>query len=116
MTRRLTRVSAQRPASLLLLAFVVVLAAGCSEKRELVVQFSPTATPAQHRAALEHCTGVAPHTSPEPIVASHYVASRQNDVRFRIDQANDRDIAQLETCLTKQPGVIGASDTSDLTS
>jgi hypothetical protein len=38
-----------------------------------------------------------------------------SDVRFRIDRADDRDIARLEVCLQKQPGVIGVQDTMDTT-
>lgn len=84
---------------------------GCSggalSKRELVVVFSSSATAADHRAALDACTGVAPHTSPEPIIASTYVSDRVGNVRFRIDHANDHDIAMLLKCLTKQRGVLG---------
>jgi hypothetical protein len=87
---------------------------GCNNayRRELVVVFEPDATPEMHAATLKACTGVAPHTSPEPIVPSSYAAGRLSDVRFRIDHANDRDIAQLETCLGKQPGVRGAQDSA----
>lgn len=89
---------------------VMATAVGCSgslSKRELVVHFLPTATPADHRAALTACTGVAPNTSPEPILVSHYASDRVGDVRFRIDHADDHDIAMLLTCLTKQRGVNG---------
>ena len=96
-------------------ALLCVVAAGACKnayRRELVVVFSPGATPAMHVAALRACTGVAPNTSPEPIVPSSFSASRISDVRFRIDHANDRDIAQLETCLGRQPGVQGFQDTA----
>lgn len=92
----------------------LVAVGGCKNayRRELVVVFAPDATPAMHAAALKACTGAAPNTSPEPIVASSFAASRLSDVRFRIDHANDREIAQLETCLGKQPGVKGFQDTA----
>lgn len=99
------------------LAAVLMLAAvaGCKNayRRELVVIFAPTATPAQHAAALRACTGVAPNTSPEPIVHNSFASSRAYDVRFRIDHADNHDLAQLQACLAKQPGVIGAQDTAD---
>ena len=89
-------------------------AAGCGAnayRRELVVVFDPSATPAQHEAALRNCTGVAPRTTPEPIVHNSYASSRVYDIRFRIDHASDHDLAQLQACLSRQPGVIGARDT-----
>src|SRR3954453_9411741 len=81
-------------------------------RRELVVVFAADATPAMHAAALRACTGAAPNTSPEPIVASSFAASRASDVRFRIDHANDRDIAHLQACLSRQPGVLGTQDSA----
>ena len=74
--------------------------------------FAQDATPEMHENALKACTGVAPHTSPEPIVHSTFASSRVSDVRFRIDHANDREIAQLQACLGEQPGVIGSQDTA----
>jgi hypothetical protein len=105
---------------LIALPAVVAGLVGCNAnlaKRELVVHFSQEATADQHRSALEACTGAAPNTSPEPIVHdSRYPSTSISDVRFRIDHADDRDIAQLETCLMHQPGVLGAEDTAGLTS
>jgi hypothetical protein len=103
------------------LAVVSALAVGATacnpvlSKREVVVHFTLDATPEQHRAAQVACTGVAPHTSPEPIVHSRYPSSRIADVRFRIDKANDHDLAQLYNCLGRQPGVLGVSDPLDMT-
>jgi hypothetical protein len=97
----------------------VLVIGGCDasiSKRELVVHFDPDATAEQHAAAREACIGAAPRTSPEPIVHNQYAISRIKDVRFRIDKANDKDIAQLESCLAEQPGVIGFEDTAGLTS
>jgi hypothetical protein len=90
---------------------------GSISKRELVVHFDPTASPEDHRAARDACAGAAPRTSPEPIVHNDkYPTTRISDVRFRIDHANDKDIAQLESCLARQPGVVGFEDTAALTS
>lgn len=80
---------------------------GAFSKRELVVYFNQNATQAQHRSALTACSGVAPHTSPEPMLKSRFVSDQVGDVRFRIDKADDRDITILLRCLTKQPGVVG---------
>ena len=91
---------------------------GCNanlSKREIVVQFSPTATPAQHAAARAACATAAPHASPEPIVHTKYVTTHINDIRFRVDKADDHDLNQLYNCLRVQPGVIGVSDPMDMT-
>jgi len=90
----------------------VAATTGCNAtKRELSVVFSSTATSAEHAAALKACTGAAPHTSPEPQPTGTKLVG--TDVRFRIDSASDRDIAKLETCLQKQPGVQGFQDSTD---
>jgi hypothetical protein len=94
------------------LCLVAVGACKNAYRRELVVVFTSEATPAMHAAALRACTGAAPNTSPEPIVHSSFAASRVNDVRFRIDHANDRDIAHLQACLSRQPGVLGTQDSA----
>ena len=95
------------------LACLVALA-GCRNayRRELVVVFAPTATAAQHAAALQACTGAAPNTSPEPISPSSFSSAQESNVRFRIDHANDHDIALLQACLGRQPGVMGFQDSA----
>lgn len=97
-----------------LAALTALTATGCNAtKRELTVVFAPTATAAEHTAALRACGNAAPHTTPEPQpTTTRFTGS---DVRFRIDSASDRDIAHLETCLQKQPGVVGFQDSSDST-
>lgn len=93
------------------LAMVVAAGAACTSanlmKRELVVYFAATATQQAHRSALAACTGVAPHTTPEPMVSGGRPANRVGDVRFRIDRADDHDLSVLLACLHRQPGVIG---------
>lgn len=89
---------------------------GCNAtRRELSVVFTPAATDSQRLAALHACSGAAPRTSPEPVPtpSGNRGIQRQGPlVRFRIDAANDRDIAHLEECLGKQPGVQGFQDSS----
>lgn len=98
----------------MVLAVVLMEAAvtGCGaygerlRQRELVVHFDPRATPAQHLAARDACTDI-PHTSPEPLVPSSSPVSRFTDVRFRIDDASQRELARLTQCLSRQAGVRG---------
>jgi hypothetical protein len=63
---------------------------------------------------LKACGHVSPETVPEPIVKSNLVSDSVGDVRFRIDHANDKELAELTECLNKQPGVEGV-DVPDLT-
>jgi hypothetical protein len=107
-----------RRLALLLPGLVLATAvSGCNasalSKREMVVHFDPAATSEQHRAALEACSHVTTAATPEPFSTTGPVSNRVNNVRYRIDHANDRDIAQLTTCLSKQPGVVG-EDIPDL--
>lgn len=95
----------------------VAAASGCTSNRELVVLFRSTATAADRANALHACATSARRVTPEPMPTSSTrpAASRSSDVRFRIDRASDRDIARLESCLSRQPGVLGFQDTSDVT-
>ena len=109
----------RRHATWLLLAGAVagaVSVTGCNAtRRELTVVFTPSASDAQRVAAWHACTGAAPHTSPEPIPtpSGNRGIERQGPlVRFRIDAADDQNIARLEECLGKQPGVQGFQDSS----
>ena len=99
-------------------AALLILLTGCNaslNKREIVVQFSSSATADEHAAAREACATATPKASPEPIVHNKYATTHIADVRFRVDKANDHDLAQLYRCLAKQPGVIGVSDPMDMT-
>jgi hypothetical protein len=91
---------------------------GCNSsslsKVELVVYFSQNAPQSEHVAALKACGHVTPETVPEPLATGTLPSDSVGDVRFRIDHANDREIALLTECLNKQPGVVGV-DTPDLT-
>lgn len=102
----------------LLIPALAVLATACNTdsltRREMVVHFDPSATSAQHQAALDACAHVTPEATPEPFSTTGPVSNQINNVRYRIDHADDRDIALLTTCLSKQPGVVG-EDIPDLT-
>ena len=105
--------------------FVGVVAAGAAAvlsgcnsssltKRELVVYFQQNAPQSEHVAALHACGHVTPAAVPEPIGKSNLLSNSVGDVRFRIDHADDKQIAELTECLNKQPGVVGF-DIPDLT-
>ncbi|MGN6474580.1 MAG: hypothetical protein ACTHK4_13165, partial [Mycobacteriales bacterium] len=83
-------------------------------KRELVFYFDSSASTAQHRAALDACAHVTPEATPEPFSTSGPVANQVGNVRFRIDHADDKAIAQIEECMDRQAGVKGV-DIPDLT-
>jgi hypothetical protein len=111
------------PARTALLAAGTALAlgwgvAGCGHlgaslrQREIVVRFSPGATPEQHRAVRAACDHFA-GTTAEPLPTSTLASVRLSDVRFRVDDATDAQLAKLEACLSKFPFVAGIDDTSD---
>ncbi len=99
------------PRLALLVPVLAVAVSACNAsaltKRELVVYFASSATNAQREAALQACGHISPEAKPEPFSTKGPVANQVGDVRFRIDHADDRDIAHLETCLHNQPGVVG---------
>jgi hypothetical protein len=103
-----------RPAVVTASALAATMAVtGCNAtKRELTVVFVNGASAAQQESALRVCTGAAPHTSPEPLPTPGG-RFKSPGIRFRIDSADDRDIARLEACLEKQPGVRGFQDSAD---
>lgn len=97
---------------------ILLAAAGCNSaaltKQELVVYFTADAPIADHAAALRACAHATPDATPEPMSTSSLPSASVGDVRFRIDHANDKDVALLTECLAKQPGVKGV-DVPDLT-
>lgn len=74
--------------------------------RELVVHFTAATTAAQRLAARDACS-TYPNASPEPIGPGRQKSTRLNSIRYRIDSADYRQIAALEACLGRQPGVRG---------
>jgi hypothetical protein len=92
--------------------------AGCNDasltKTEMVVYFTQNAPESDHVAALKACSHVTPETVAEPLVHGTLASDNVGDVRFRIDHANDKELAELTECLNNQPGVAGV-DTPDLT-
>src|SRR5262249_11943909 len=95
----------------------LLLVSGCNTssltKRELVVYFNQNTTVAQQKSALNACSHVTPEATAEPFQTGSLVADNVGNVRYRIDHANDKAVAELENCLNRQAGVAGAQDTSD---
>ena len=108
----------RRVAAAALAAGLALVVAGCNTsaltKRELVIAFHQDATQAQHQAALAACANVTPEATPEPFSTTGPLADTVGNVRFRIDHADDKSLAILESCFEKQPGVAGF-DIPDLT-
>ena len=96
------------------IAAAALAVTGCAKfdaalgKQELVVSFragTPQATMLKARAA---CSTL-PHATPEPVPTALNATSGVYDVRFRIDQASDADVARLEQCLSKFPSIQGVN-------
>lgn len=101
-----------RSAALLCLTCSAGVLGGCGKyqaQREVVVTFRPDASQAQHDSARTACTGVVSRSTPEPKPTSTLASVRLNDVRFRVDSANDGELAALYECLRHQPGVLGVN-------
>ena len=105
-------------ASLILLAAAAL--AGCAQfnqalgQREAVVAFRPGTPVSQRLAVRSTCAKVHAVTAQRlPSDLSSPYALQQ--LTFRIDHASDTDVARLETCLEKFPGVAGVTlqDSSD---
>jgi hypothetical protein len=105
------RVSSRRLAGglagLVALGALTACNAGSLSKVEMVVYFDQGAPQSDHAAALEACSHASPEAIPEPLATSRLASNAVGDVRFRIDHADDQQIALLTECLNKQPGVVG---------
>jgi hypothetical protein len=104
-----------RPAAWAALAAAAALAlpvAGCSTfdktfgKQEAVVQFQPQ-TPNSVRLKVRAACSHVPQATPEPLPTDHLASDMLNDVRYRVDNASDGDLAKLQQCLQKFPSVAG---------
>jgi hypothetical protein len=101
------------PAVVLLLAGGLLTAVtGCAEfnaalgKQEAVVQFktgTSEATRLHVRAACSH----VPQARPEALPTDHRASDLLYDVIYRVDNASNAQIAELEQCLQKYPSVLG---------
>jgi hypothetical protein len=86
--------------------------AGCSSfdaafgKQEAVVQFQPQ-TPNSVRLKVRAACSHVPQATPEPLPTDHLASDMLNDVRYRVDNASDGDLAKLQQCLQKFRSVAG---------
>ena len=95
-----------------MLAALVPAVAGCATfdrtfgKQEAVVQFRPQ-TPNSVRLKVRAACSHVPRATPEPLPTDHLASDMLNDVRYRVDNASDGDLAKLQQCLQKFPSVVG---------
>jgi hypothetical protein len=110
--RALRRVVGVRTAAVAAIGAASVLLSGCAKfdaamsQQEAVVSFTsgtPQATMLKVRAA---CAKV-PDATPEAIPPSLNATDGTYDVRFRVDNASDADIALLSKCLSQFKSVQG---------
>lgn len=94
--------------------------AGCSQfdaalgQRQAIVSFSQSTPVSQRLAARSTCAKV-PAVTAQPLPSDVNSPYALQQVTFSITHASDAEIAQLETCLAKFPGVVGVTlqDSSD---
>ena len=75
-------------------------------KQEAVVQFQPQTSNAARLKVRAACSHV-PRATPEPLPTDHLAADTDYDVRYRVDNASDGDLAKLQECLQKFRSVVG---------
>ena len=99
-------------AILLLAGGLLVTVTGCAKfnaalgRQEAVVQFrngTPNSTRLHVRTACSHI----PQARPEALPTDHRASDLLYDVRYRVDNASNAQIAELEQCLQKYPSVLG---------
>lgn len=102
------------------MALVVAALAGCSQfdaalgQRQAIVTFR-AGTPVSQRLAARSTCAKVPAVTPQPLPSDLGSPYALQQLTFRIDHATDADVARLETCLAKFPGVAGITlqDSSD---
>jgi hypothetical protein len=93
---------------------------GCAQfdkalgQREAVVAFRP-GTPVSQRLNVRSTCAKIPAVTAPPLPSDLSSPYALQELIFRIDHASDTDVARLETCLGKFPGVAGVTlqDASD---
>ena len=110
----------RRLAEVALVLAVAAALAGCSQfdqalgQREAVVSFR-SGTPVSQRLAVRSTCAKIPQVDAPPLPSDLGSPYALQQLIFRIDHASDADVARLETCLDKFPGVAGVTlqDSSD---
>jgi hypothetical protein len=94
------------------------LTTGCSGfnkafgQREAIVIFRE-GTPKSVRLEVRAACSRVPQVIPEPLPTDRKLSDYLNDVRYRIDQATDAQLAQLENCLNRFGSVRGVEMPQD---
>ena len=70
-------------------------------------------TPDSVRLAVRAACSHVPQAIPEPLPTDNKLSDYLNNVRFRIDNASDAELASLETCLSKFSSVVGVETPQD---
>src|SRR5262249_44615460 len=104
----------RRPAGAALAAALALALAGggCASfdrtfgQQEAVVQFRPR-TPESVRLKVRAACSHVPQATPEPLPTDHLASDLVNNVRDRVDNASDGNLAKLQRCLQKFPSVVG---------
>lgn len=112
--------SPRRVATLVPLGLVVLAVGGCSQnfdatmsKREVVVMFAPDASRATQERVRATCAKVSPRAVPEPMPTVDNGVNRRYGVRFRVDNATERDLTKLYACLQRDKSVVGVNSPDD---
>jgi len=75
-------------------------------RQEAVVQFKTGTTDATRLKVRAACSHI-PAAKPEALPTDHLASDILYDVRYRVDNATNAEMAQLEQCLQKYPSVVG---------
>ena len=94
--------------------------AGCAQfdaalgQRQAVISFR-AGTPVSQRLAVRSACAKAPAVIPQPLPSDLKSPYALQQLTFQITHASDTDVAQLEKCLARFPGVAGLTlqDSSD---
>ncbi len=113
-------VSRRRLAGTALILAAAAALAGCAQfdkalgQREAIVSFR-SSTPVSQRLSVRSTCAKVPAVTAPPLPSDLSSPYALQQIIFRIDHASDADVARLETCLQKFPGVAGITlqDTSD---
>jgi hypothetical protein len=100
------------PAAAAALAALALATAGCASfdrafgQQEAVVQFQPQTSNAARLKVRAACSHI-PQATPEPLPTDHIASDVYYDVRYRVDNASDGDLARLQECLQRFRSVVG---------
>ena len=75
-------------------------------KQEAVVTFRSGTTQATRLKIRAACSHI-PNAKPEPLPTDHLASDILQDVIYRVDNASNAQIAELDGCLQKYPAVLG---------